>query len=113
MGEWIASRKNRDKPVISTKYTSANNLNYRKNFEQNLDGTRIKLMEQSLKSLQVDSIDLFYSFNLLVVSGKVRQLGICDAADDRIIKANQYVCDKRTVPVCSISGHVECFLVRF
>jgi aryl-alcohol dehydrogenase-like predicted oxidoreductase len=99
LGEWMASRKNRDSLVVATKYGGA----YKKydvgkyGCQSNFGGSGTKSMkraiEDSLKNLQTEYVDLFYlhywdytstipelmlSLNDLVVSGKVHYLGISD-----------------------------------
>jgi aryl-alcohol dehydrogenase-like predicted oxidoreductase len=99
LGEWMASRKNRDSLVVATKYGGA----YKKydtgkyGCQSNFGGSGTKSMkraiEDSLKNLQTEYVDLFYlhywdytstipelmlSLNDFVVSGKVHYLGISD-----------------------------------
>ena len=112
MGEWMAKRKNRDRMVIATKYTTcfprdpgaiASNLGG--NHSKSL---RISL-EASLKKLQTNYIDLLYihwwdfttsipeimhSLHHMVAAGKVLYLGISDTPAWIVSKANEYARQK-------------------
>ncbi|KAJ5339059.1 hypothetical protein N7452_005787 [Penicillium brevicompactum] len=95
VGEWIASRKNRDDLVLATKYTSPYKAHCKDTIQANYTGNGSKSMalslEDSLRKLQTTYIDLFYvhwwdyttsipemmqSLNHLVVSGNVPALGL-------------------------------------
>ncbi|KAJ9649902.1 hypothetical protein H2198_010777 [Neophaeococcomyces mojaviensis] len=110
LGEWIASRKNRDELILATKYTSPYNADAK--IRANVGGNSSKSMrisiESSLKRLQTTYIDLFYvhwwdhttsipelmhSLNNLVTSGQVIYLGISDTPGWIVSKANQYARD--------------------
>lgn len=112
LGEWIASRKNRDEMVIATKYTTGYQNHHKGKIQANYGGNGMKSMrvsvEDSLRKLQTDYIDLFYvhwwdytvsipevmhGLNDLVTSGKVLYLGISDAPAWVVSKANQYARD--------------------
>lgn len=112
LGEWIASRKNRDDLVLATKYTSPYKAHCKDTIKANYTGNGSKYMalslEDSLRKLQTTYIDLFYvhwwdyttsipemmqSLNHLVVSGKVLYLGISDTPAWIVSKANQYARD--------------------
>ncbi|KAI1820824.1 aldo/keto reductase [Xylaria intraflava] len=109
IGEWMKKRGNRDQMVIATKFTT--------NFYQgrpdevmiNFQGNGTKSMhlsvENSLKRLQTNYIDLLYlhwwdfsvsipelmqSLNQLVLAGKVLYLGISDTPAWVVSKANEY-----------------------
>ncbi|CAH0046902.1 unnamed protein product [Clonostachys solani] len=109
VGEWLASRNNRDDIVLATKYSSAYMLHEKRKLQANYGGNSIKSMkhslELSLKKLQTTYIDLFYlhwwdystsipevmhALNDLVVSGKVHYLGVSDTPAWVVSKANQY-----------------------
>ncbi|KAL4872838.1 hypothetical protein BDV12DRAFT_210163 [Aspergillus spectabilis] len=112
LGEWMASRKNRDQIVLATKYTAPYKLHEKGTIQANYIGTGTKSMrlslENSLRNLQTSYIDLFYvhwwdfatsipelmqSLNDLVVSGKVIYLGISDTPAWVVSVANQYARD--------------------
>ncbi|KAI5463802.1 NADP-dependent oxidoreductase domain-containing protein [Mariannaea sp. PMI_226] len=110
IGEWMKKRGVRDEMVIATKYTT----NFRAgpgatNIMSNYQGNGTKSLHisvnNSLKKLQTDYIDLLYvhwwdystsipelmqSLNQLVVSGKVLYLGISDTPAWVVSKANEY-----------------------
>lgn len=112
LGEWLASRKNRDDMVIASKYTTGYQGHNKHKIQANYGGNGTKSMrvslEDSLRKLQTTYIDLFYvhwwdytvsipelmhSLNDLVVSGKVMYLGISDTPAWVVTKANQYARD--------------------
>lgn len=112
LGEWMASRKNRDEIVLATKYSSGFQSHFKYKTQANFGGNSAKSLrvsiEASLKKLQTDYVDLFYlhwwdysvsipelmqSLNDLVVSGKVLYLGISDTPAWVVSKANQYARD--------------------
>lgn len=95
----MSSRKNRPAMVVSTKYGSASKLYDREKYgtQSNWGGSGTKSMrlclEESLKNLQTDYVDIFYlhwwdyatsipelmhGLNDLVVAGKVNYLAISD-----------------------------------
>ncbi|KAK9237055.1 NADP-dependent oxidoreductase domain-containing protein [Lipomyces kononenkoae] len=110
LGEWMASRKNRDQLVIATKYTgiypSGKGGEYIKsNFLGNHSKSMYLSLEASLKKLQTSYIDIFYvhwwdfstsipelmqSLNRMVDAGKVLYLGISDTPAWVVSKANEY-----------------------
>ncbi|KAL4979950.1 NADP-dependent oxidoreductase domain-containing protein [Aspergillus desertorum] len=110
LGEWMASRNNRDRMVIATKFTS----DY-KSYEQgkgnapNCCGNHKRSLHMSvrdsLKKLQTDWIDILYvhwwdyttsieelmdSLQIMVEQGKVLYLGISDAPAWVVSAANTY-----------------------
>lgn len=108
LGDWMASRGNRDEMVLATKYTGGYQ-SHRDVIHSNYIGTGSKCMklslEASLEKLQTTYIDLFYvhwwdyttqipelmqSLNDLVTSGKVIYLGISDAPAWIVTLANEY-----------------------
>jgi len=112
LGEWLASRKNRDEMVIATKFSAAYRLHEKEKIQSNFGGNGTKSLrvsvDNSLKRLQTSYIDLLYlhwwdyattipelmhSLNDLVVSGKVMYLGISDTPAWVVAKANQYARD--------------------
>ncbi|KAK9371359.1 sterigmatocystin biosynthesis dehydrogenase [Lipomyces kononenkoae] len=112
LGEWMASRGNRDQIVLATKYTG-NFKAYQKDIiRSNYGGNGTKSMrislEESLRKLQTTYVDLFYvhywdftvtipelmlGLNDLITSGKVVYLGISDTPAWVVAKANQYARD--------------------
>ncbi|OIW24476.1 Aldo/keto reductase [Coniochaeta ligniaria NRRL 30616] len=109
LGEWMASRKNRDELVLATKYSGTFVPHLKDKIQANFTGNGIKSMrlsvESSLKRLQTSYIDILYvhwwdyattipelmrGLNNLVESGKVNYLGISDTPAWVVAKANQY-----------------------
>jgi aryl-alcohol dehydrogenase-like predicted oxidoreductase len=109
LGEWLASRGNRDQIVLATKYSTGYQGHHKDKIQSNFGGNGTKSMklsvEASLRKLQTTYIDLLYvhwwdytvtipelmhSLNDLVVSGKVLYLGISDTPAWVVAKANQY-----------------------
>jgi len=110
IGEWMEKRGIRDQIFVSTKYTN-NTKMAEKNFGQKVmyTGNNSKSLhlsiDQSLKNLRTDYIDLLYvhwwdyttsieevmdSLHNLVVAGKVLYLGISDTAAHIVAEANTY-----------------------
>ncbi|OAL52145.1 voltage-gated shaker-like K+ channel, subunit [Pyrenochaeta sp. DS3sAY3a] len=109
LGEWMASRDNRDDIILATKYTTQYMGHRPERMQSNYVGNGSKSMklsiESSLKRLQTTYIDLFYvhwwdstttipelmhSLNDLVVAGKVLYLGISDTPAWIVSMANEY-----------------------
>lgn len=110
IGEWMASRKNRDQIVLATKYTTGypsgkGGEKIMSNFQGNHAKSLRLSVEASLKKLQTSYIDLLYvhwwdfttsipelmqSLNHLVRAGKVLYLGISDTPAWIVSKANEY-----------------------
>ena len=99
LGEWLSSRRNRDKIVIATKV----------GFDRHGEGAGLKKeqikfwIEESLRKLKTDYIDIYYAhvddittpleetmeaFDDLVKSGKVRSLGGSNYDTWRFVQAN-------------------------
>ncbi|KAB8203742.1 Norsolorinic acid reductase B [Aspergillus parasiticus] len=112
LGEWMASRKNRDDIVLATKYAAGYRGHEKNRIQVNYGGTGTKSMrlsvDASLQKLQTSYIDLLYvhwwdytvsipelmhALNDLVASGKVHYLGISDSPAWVVSKANQYARD--------------------
>jgi len=123
IGEWMASRNNRDDIILATKYSSPNlaldekrvNVNTSGNSKKNLHTS----VEKSLRNLQTTYIDVLYihwwdyttpvaevmqSLHHLVVSGKVLYLGVSDTPAWIVSKANQYARDHALTPFCVYQG---------
>lgn len=64
LGEWMASRKNRDEIVLATKYSSSQKGHQTEKIQSNYGGNGTKSLrislQESLKKLQTTYIDLFY-----------------------------------------------------
>ncbi|KAF2830668.1 putative Norsolorinic acid reductase [Ophiobolus disseminans] len=109
LGEWMASRNNRDDIFLATKYANPCMFNPEERILSNYSGTGSKSMklsiEASLKRLQTTYVDLFYvhfwdfsttipelmhSLNDLVTTGKVIYLGISDTPAWVVTLANEY-----------------------
>ncbi|KAF2789568.1 aryl-alcohol dehydrogenase-like protein [Melanomma pulvis-pyrius CBS 109.77] len=110
IGEWLASRKNRDELVLATKFTTCypnplksprQRINYAGNSSKSLQVS----LDASLKKMQTDYIDLLYvhwwdfttgipelmqSLNHMVQRGKVIYLGVSDTPAWVVSKANEY-----------------------
>ncbi|CEJ59760.1 putative aryl-alcohol dehydrogenase AAD14 [Penicillium brasilianum] len=110
IGEWMASRKNRDQIVIATKFTT----DYRTwelgkgnapNAVGNSKRSMFNSVRDSLRKLQTDYIDVLYlhwwdhttsieeimdSLQILVEQGKVMYLGISDSPAWVVSAANTY-----------------------
>ena len=105
----MAERKNRDQLVLATKYTTCyvggrNDLRFKTNYAGNSSKSMRLSVEDSLKKLQTDYIDLLYlhwwdfstgveevmqSLNQLVQAGKVLYLGVSDTPAWVVSKANE------------------------
>jgi len=109
VGEWMASRKNREDIVLATKYSNSYMAGRDDHIQSNSVGTGVRSMKRSLESslarLQTSWIDLFYvhywdfttsipelmhGLNDLVVAGKVMYLGISDTPAWVVSMANEY-----------------------
>lgn len=95
IGKWVSERKNRDKVIIATKVGGQNK-------EHGLDTSRqhiLKSVDESLKRLQTDYIDLYYThfddektpveetmeaYDELVKAGKVRYIAASNVSPARI-----------------------------
>ncbi|KAJ3529942.1 hypothetical protein NM208_g9543 [Fusarium decemcellulare] len=110
VGEWMKKRGVRDEIVVATKYTTNFRAgpgapNVMANFTGNGTKSLVTSVNNSLKNLQTDYIDLLYvhwwdystgipelmqSLNQLVLSGKVLYLGVSDTPAWVVSKANEY-----------------------
>lgn len=124
IGDWMAERKNRDRMIIATKYTSdfrshlygkGNTANFMGNHRRSLHLS----VEASLKKLQTDFIDILYvhwwdyttsikeimdSLHILVEQGKVLYLGISDTPAWVVSAANTYAIDHGKTPFSVYQG---------
>ncbi|ORY92761.1 NADP-dependent oxidoreductase domain-containing protein [Leucosporidium creatinivorum] len=124
LGEWMTERKNRDRIVLATKFTT----NYRayadgKNESINNSGNHKKSLQlslrDSLKKLQTDYVDILYlhwwdwttsieevmhSLDILVKQGKVLYLGISDTPAWIVSAANTYARDHGLTPFVIYQG---------
>jgi aryl-alcohol dehydrogenase (NADP+) len=93
IGRWLVARGNRDQMVIATKVGSDGGLSAR-NVAEHAEG--------SLRRLQTDRIDLYYShkddlavpveetlgaFDALVQAGKVRHIGASNLSGERVVES--------------------------
>ncbi|KAI9733108.1 MAG: hypothetical protein M1834_003655 [Cirrosporium novae-zelandiae] len=110
LGEWMASRKNRDQLVIASKYTSVypsgkNGEKIKSNFQGNHAKSLHVSLDASLKKLQTSYLDVLYvhwwdfttsvpelmqTLNRAIDAGKVLYLGISDTPAWVVSKANEY-----------------------
>ncbi|CEJ88025.1 hypothetical protein VHEMI04586 [[Torrubiella] hemipterigena] len=110
IGTWMTKRGVRDQMVIATKYSTnlvlgTNGPPIQANYGGNATKSMVLSVNESLKRLQTDYIDLLYvhwwdystsiqeimqSLNTLVQQGKVLYLGISDAPAWVVSKANEY-----------------------
>lgn len=124
LGEWMASRKNRDEIVLATKYSGSFVPHLKDSVVQaNFCGNGTKSvrlsLENSLKRLQTTYVDILYvhwwdyatpipelmrTLNSLVESGKVNYLGISDTPAWVVSKANQYARDHALAPFVVYQG---------
>ncbi|EJD05110.1 Aldo/keto reductase [Fomitiporia mediterranea MF3/22] len=124
IGEWAENRGIRDQLVISTKYS--NNLKVADpdvNIKANFSGNNAKSMrisvDQSLKNLRTHYIDIFYlhfwdftssveevmdALHILVSSGKILYLGICNAPAWVVVHANMYARQHGKTPFVIYQG---------
>ncbi|PVI03590.1 aryl-alcohol dehydrogenase-like protein [Periconia macrospinosa] len=125
LGEWMASRNNRDQIVLATKFTTTfpdplhNPPLQRHNYAGNSTKSLRVSLAASLKKLQTDYIDLLYvhwwdfttgieelmqSLNQVVAQGKVLYLGVSDTPAWIVSKANQYARDHGLRPFSVYQG---------
>ena len=96
IGNWMKSRKNREQVIIATKVGSSMERGGKKDLSRS---HIMKAVEDSLKRLQTDYIDLYQShyddlhlsvqepleaYDLLIRQGKVRTVGASNFSDDRL-----------------------------
>ncbi|RDW64877.1 norsolorinic acid reductase-1 [Coleophoma cylindrospora] len=124
LGEWLASRKNRDQIVLATKFTTywpsgKGGETITTNFVGNHAKSLHVSLEASLKKLQTTYIDLLYvhwwdfttsipelmqSLNRVVDAGKVLYLGISDTPAWVVTKANAYAREHGLTPFSVYQG---------
>jgi len=133
IGEWMATKKNRDMMVIATKFTTAyrsydlgkgKTVNYSGNHKKSLHLS----VNDSLKKLQTDYIDLLYlhwwdwttsieevmdSLHILVEQGKVLYLGISDTPAWVVSAANTYARSHGKTPFSVYQGRWNIMLRDF
>ncbi|KAK5264622.1 putative aryl-alcohol dehydrogenase aad14 [Exophiala xenobiotica] len=133
IGEWMATKKNRDMMVIATKFTTAyrsydlgkgKTVNYSGNHKKSLHLS----VNDSLKKLQTDYIDLLYlhwwdwttsieevmdSLHILVEQGKVLYLGISDTPAWIVSAANTYARSHGKTPFSVYQGRWNIMLRDF
>jgi aryl-alcohol dehydrogenase-like predicted oxidoreductase len=124
LGDWMSARKNRDEIVLATKFTGPHRIEDPSiKIRSNYGGNGIKslklTLQDSLKRLQTDYVDILYlhwwnytatipevmhALNDLVTSGKVLYLGISDSPAWVVAKANQYARDHGLRPFVVYQG---------
>ncbi|KAH9815263.1 NADP-dependent oxidoreductase domain-containing protein [Melampsora americana] len=124
IGEWMRERQNREKMVITTKYTAgykgdgpsnAFQIDYGKTASKPLDLS----ISDSLERLGTDYIDILYlhwwdwtgaiedmmeALDLLVKKGKVRFLGVSETPPWIVYKANHYARNLEITPFSVYQG---------
>lgn len=98
IGKWMKSRGNRDRIVIATKVGSQNR-------EHGVDSSKkhiLKSIDESLKRLQTDTVDLYYThfddgvtpveetlsaYDELIKAGKVRYIGASNVTPARLVES--------------------------
>ncbi len=98
IGKWMKSRGNRDRIVIATKVGSRNR-------DHNEDSSKkhiLKSVDESLKRLQTDTIDLYYThfddgvtpveetlsaYDEIIKAGKVRYIGASNVPPERLTES--------------------------
>lgn len=133
IGEWMASRGNRDQIVLATKYTTDyKSYALGKGRVPNANGNHKKSMHlsvrDSLKKLQTDYIDLLYvhwwdhttsieevmdGLQILVDQGKVLYLGISDSPAWVVSAANTYARYAHKTPFSVYQGRWNVLLRDF
>ncbi|KAF2205477.1 Aldo/keto reductase [Delitschia confertaspora ATCC 74209] len=128
IGEWMASRKNRDQIVLATKFTTCypapeSNIRIKANYAGNHTKSLVLSVEDSLKKLQTDYIDLLYvhwwefttgveelmqSLNHLIARGKVLYIGASDTPAWVVSKANEYARNHALRPFSVYQGRYNC-----
>ncbi|KAK2778487.1 norsolorinic acid reductase [Colletotrichum kahawae] len=132
VGEWLASRGNRDDMVMATKYSSAYMTHDKQRLQSNYGGNSMKSLkhsvERSLKALQTSYIDLFYlhwwdysasipevmhSLNDLVVFAKANQYARLSGLRQFVVYQGNWNASKRDferdiIPMCMDEGMGIC-----
>lgn len=114
IGEWLASRGDRDSVEIATKV-------FAKADRPGLSPANVRAaVDESLTRLQTDHIDLYYAhrddpdvaqedvvavFHELVQAGKVRELGVSNWSADRIRSAASLIADGGLTPITVAQDH--------
>lgn len=124
LGEWMASRKNRDQLVLATKFTGPHRaMDQSVKVRVNYGGNGIKslrlTLQDSLERLGTNYVDILYvhwwnfsatipevmhALNDLVAAGKVLYLGVSDTPAWVVSKANQYARDHGLRPFVVYQG---------
>ncbi|KAI0767408.1 Aldo/keto reductase [Fomes fomentarius] len=105
IGEWMEERGNRHQMVVATKVPGSDDIKQKVHYVGNSVKAMHVSVEESLKKLRTDYIDVFYvhwwdwdtsveevmnGLHHLVAAGKVLYLGISDTPAWIVSKANQY-----------------------
>ncbi|KAL4957064.1 sterigmatocystin biosynthesis dehydrogenase stcV [Aspergillus filifer] len=94
LGEWMASRGNRDEIVLATKYSTPFQTHVKTKIQSNFGGNNVKSLKVGLDASLKSIPELMHALNDLVVSGKVLYLGISDTPAWVVSKANEYARQK-------------------
>ncbi|SMY28430.1 unnamed protein product [Zymoseptoria tritici ST99CH_1A5] len=125
VGEWLKKNSNRDEIVLATKFTSGYRTNgatekIKSNFQGNQSKSLRLSLNDSLKKLQTDYVDLLYvhywdyttsipelmnSLHALVTAGKVLYLGVSDTPAWVVVKCNDYARFHGLTQFCVYQGH--------
>jgi aryl-alcohol dehydrogenase-like predicted oxidoreductase len=114
IGEWMASRRNRDAIVVATKVWGRSD-------PEGLSPLHVRAaIDASLLRLQTDHVDVYYAhrddhavpleetialFDELVTSGKVREVGVSNWSADRIAAAQKIAVDAGLTPITVAQDH--------
>lgn len=108
IGNWMKARGNRDKMVIATKVGSGVGTENTNSSRQHI----LKTAEESLKRLQTDYIDLYYThyddgktpveetlqaYDELIKAGKVRYIAVSNIKPERLVESLE-VAEKNNLP---------------
>lgn len=108
IGNWIKSRGNRDKVVIATKVGGETGVNPVDISKAHI----LKTVDESLKRLQTDYIDLYYThyddnktpveetleaYDQLIKAGKIRHIAVSNITPERLIESFE-VAEKNNLP---------------
>lgn len=98
IGKWLKSKGNRDKIVVATKVGGANGVHPTDTSRAHI----LKSVDESLKRLQTDYIDLYYThfddgvtpieetlsaYDEIIKAGKVRYIGASNVSPERLIES--------------------------
>lgn len=108
IGNWMKARGNRDKVVVATKVGSGVGTEHTNSSREHI----LKTAEESLKRLQTDYIDLYYThyddgetpveetlqaYDELIKAGKVRHIAVSNIKPERLVESLE-VAEKNNLP---------------